>query len=93
MKYSSEQLAKAQTLANKLRNPDVIKPFIMYKKNDQGLALFRVQATNNLQDIIIRKANGLPLTKPLQGWIDTWIYDPGTVGDMMRAFVEALNKG
>jgi hypothetical protein len=83
------QLEKAKSLA---QNPDVVaarKVITLYKRDDEGLALFRTQAGNMLAAITIRAACNVPLKKAQARYVNSWLVD---ANPMFRDFFAELNK-
>lgn len=64
------------------------RAIVMYKANDEGLALFRVQAAHMLDSITARAVAGKPPTAAQRKVIDAWLTDGN---DMFRIFFQALN--
>ena len=92
--YNQGQINKAVYTMAKIRTTlhyDPIKAMLLYKKNDNGLALARLQASNNIQEIITRHANNLPLKRENKTWLNTWLNDASNgFGAYVRDFVKAL---
>ncbi len=91
MVFTDKQIAKAKLLASDAEIVRCRKLFTLYRTNDSGYAFFRLQSLSNMNDIMLRHANGKPLTKPLKDWINSWINDAGYLGDSMRALVAAID--
>jgi len=94
MILNSNQLLQAQKVA---KNPEVIKSrriLVMYKKDEPGLALFRVRAANMCNEILTRTIARKKLLKEARIWVNTWLNDPSDsiIGDAVKAFVNAIEQ-
>lgn len=81
-----KQAEKIVTLTTPTR-----KTITLYKKNDEGLALFRVTAMNNIQELIIRKVKGLEKTKKLTNWLEFW-NDGSHLGNAIQSLNEQIDS-
>ncbi|QVV97190.1 hypothetical protein 2017DRC82_0085 [Vibrio phage ICP1] len=80
MKLTDKETEKVRLFI--INNQELIKQLkciTLYKKNDAGLALFRLTARNNLQQVLIRMVLNKPLTKDLKSFISNWFYDGNTM--------------
>ena len=67
------------------------KKVTLYKKDDPGLARFRITAMNHIQDFITRKIQGRKQTAKLKKFITQWQDDQGIGKDIIALF-EAMEN-
>lgn len=65
---------------------DLRQTITLYKKNDEGLALFRVQAFNHISCAILSKALGHKLPAPTKKWLKFWKNDAGIGQNITKLF-------
>ena len=97
MKWTDKQVKKAQALINDNELIKSRKGFIMYQTKDEGLALFRVKAGNDINEIILRHVNNKPLTASLKSFIRTWLNDGndhlrGSMSGLMSSLERLTNR-
>lgn len=87
MKLTKKQLSLAEKIINDTTN--VRKKITLYKKNDAGLAMFRLTAFNNIQDAIICRVKNKPYTKRINEFLDFWA-DGSDLGDNIQHLFSAI---
>ena len=69
------------------------KAITLYKREDEGLALFRAHATNRLLMLAQRVVAKRPLTKELKKYFKRWTSEPlGSAGDLFRAHIADIER-
>ena len=69
------------------------KAITLYKRQDEGLAMFRIQATRRLIELNQRVVMKRPLPKDLKKYFKRWLSEPaGGVGDLFRAYVADVER-
>lgn len=94
MRLNRSQLDDAQEIA---RRPELVRTrriLTLYKKNDEGLALFRIEAANHLIEILTRTIARKKLLKATREWLETWSNDPddSIIGNAVRDFCSGLER-
>ena len=91
---NNNQLADAKDIA---KRPEVVrarKSLVMYKKDDDGLALFRISASNHCNDILTRTIARKRLLKKNVEWVKMGHNEPNdsAIGNMIKDFCNAIER-
>ena len=84
----SEQLHAEQIVKG---TESLRRKITLYKKDDPGLARFRITAMNHIQEFIIRKVQGRKQTTKLKKFLAYWQDDQG-VGKDITALFDAMEN-
>ena len=94
MQLNTNQLQDAKEIISRQEIKRASKAIIMYKKDDTSLALFRIQASNHLMEILTRTIARKRLLKATRTWVNQWTNEPNdsTIGNAVRDFVSAIER-
>ena len=74
------------------RTGAVRKKITLYKKNDESLALFRIQAFNHILRAMVRKVQGKRQLKKTSDWVKAWD-DGSDLGNSIQDLFSQITGG
>lgn len=89
LKVTMSQMARIQAVCEDPKVVKTRKVITMHGSNVMELALFRVQATNNLAELAVRGVLKRPMPRDLKRYVEMWAADGNP---MFREHFEALNE-
>ena len=94
MKLNRTQLEDAQEIARRDEIVRTRRIIVLYKKNDPGYSMFRVQSGNYCYEILTRTIARKRLLKATRDWLNTWLNEPNdsTIGNAVRDFCNAIER-
>lgn len=92
MKFSQKQIDQCSPIFKNTKIKNIAKRFVIYKARDEGLALFRVSAVNRIEALLVNHMLDRKLPKEVVDWLDFWMNDPGTIGEMVRELLAAIKE-
>lgn len=92
MKLTDKQIDLGRSIVT---NPEVIKArkaLLLYKANDEGLALFRTTARNHYSDMVMRIVSNKVLLSDTSKFLAVWLSEPDDsyIGNIITDLYNAI---